>query len=63
MLDTGDRVFFFIICSISFAKSRFQENYGQRIMMRKRFIFQTLKAKMIMWSDYLNKLFIYFSLP
>ena len=53
-MDAGDRVFFFIICSFPFANSRFQEkkkkkkNYGQRIMLLKRFIFQTLKATMIM---------------
>ena len=26
-------------------------------MLRKRFIFQTLKATMIIWSDYSNKIF------
>ena len=35
--------------------------YGQRIMLRKCFVFQTLKATLIIWSDYLNiKFFIQF---
>ena len=49
----------FFICSIMFANSRCFFNYVQRIMLRKCFIFQTLKATMFMWSDYSNKFFIY----
>ena len=37
----------------------FKQNYGQGVMLRKRFIFQTLKATMIKWSDYSNKFSIY----
>ena len=52
--NSGDRVIFFIICSMSLLKVTFKfYKYGQRIMLWKGFICQTLKAKsMIMQSDY-----------
>ena len=45
----------FHLLIVAFKKKK---HYWQRIMLRKRFIFQTLKATMIMWSDYSNKFFI-----
>ena len=36
----------------------FKNKYGQRIMLRKRLTFQTLRATMVMWSDYSKKFFI-----
>ena len=35
----------------------FKNKYGQKIMLWKRVIFQTLKATRMMWTGYSNKFF------
>ena len=56
MLEVGYMSSLYAQCHLLIVS--FKNKYGQRIMLRKRLIFQTLKATMIMWSDYSNKFFI-----